>query len=182
MDTTVPSSKLVGYDLFYDGDIALDVPELERFLLSGKELNEHVFVKEVTPEINEFNSFLDDELGIKGSMRPLNTSWNLPQEYLEIDVEKLVKDRLIDTSDGMSDDEILSRLERVNMELAAFEQLRLTDFLKTLLFIINTLEKNGKVWGVGRGSSVSSYVLYLLGVHDIDSFRFNLSFSDFIKP
>lgn len=181
VDTLVPSCKLQDYELFYDGDIALDVPGLERFLLSGKELNDKVFVKEVTPEINEFNSFLDNELSTKTEMRDLDRSWRIPDEYLEIDVEKLVRDRLIEMSDGMTDNEIVERLNRINTEFTAFKQLDLIDFLKTLLFIINTLEQNNKVWGVGRGSSVSSYVLYLLGIHDIDSFRFKLNFNDFIK-
>jgi DNA polymerase III alpha subunit len=36
------------------------------------------------------------------------------------------------------------------------------------------------VWGIGRGSSVSSYVLYVLGVHDVDSYAYDLDIGDFL--
>jgi len=43
------------------------------------------------------------------------------------------------------------------------------------------LRKNNIVWGVGRGSSVASYVLFLLGVHKIDSMYYELSVDEFLK-
>ena len=43
------------------------------------------------------------------------------------------------------------------------------------------MRKNNIVWGVGRGSSVSSYVLFLMGVHKVDSMKYNLDIKDFLK-
>jgi DNA polymerase III alpha subunit len=43
------------------------------------------------------------------------------------------------------------------------------------------MRDNNIVWGVGRGSSVASYVLYLLGIHKIDSIKYNLSPDEFFK-
>jgi DNA polymerase III alpha subunit len=37
------------------------------------------------------------------------------------------------------------------------------------------------VWGVGRGSSVASYVLFLIGVHRIDSMKYNLDYKEFLR-
>jgi len=37
------------------------------------------------------------------------------------------------------------------------------------------------IWGVGRGSSVASYVLYLLDVHRIDSMFYDLDPSEFLR-
>jgi len=34
---------------------------------------------------------------------------------------------------------------------------------------------------VGRGSSVASYCLYLLGVHKINSLKFDLDIKEFLK-
>jgi len=34
---------------------------------------------------------------------------------------------------------------------------------------------------VGRGSSVSSYILYLIGIHRVDSLRYGFSISDYLK-
>ena len=65
------------------------------------------------------------------------------------------------------------------MEL--YQKLGLIDILRTLIFVINTLIENNIVWGVGRGSSVSSYVLYLIGVHDVDSFQYGLNIEEFLR-
>jgi len=43
------------------------------------------------------------------------------------------------------------------------------------------MRKNNLVWGVGRGSSVSSYLLYLIGVHKVDSYKYRLDIKEFLK-
>jgi DNA polymerase III alpha subunit len=48
-------------------------------------------------------------------------------------------------------------------------------------YIVDTLRKNQIVWGVGRGSSVASYALYLIGVHKIDSVKYDLPIGEFFK-
>jgi len=50
-----------------------------------------------------------------------------------------------------------------------------------LKYLVDTLRKNNVIWGVGRGSSVASYVLFLLGVHKIDSLYYNLDIEEFLK-
>jgi DNA polymerase III alpha subunit len=47
--------------------------------------------------------------------------------------------------------------------------------------MIDVFNKNNIVHGVGRGSSTSSYVLYLLGVHFIDSIKYDLDINEFLK-
>jgi DNA polymerase III alpha subunit len=37
------------------------------------------------------------------------------------------------------------------------------------------------LWGVGRGSSVASYCLYILGVHKVDSIKYELDIHEFLK-
>ena len=53
--------------------------------------------------------------------------------------------------------------------------------LQVLIYIIDTMRNNDIVWGVGRGSSVASYVLYILGVHKVDSLKYNLDIKEFLK-
>ena len=45
-----------------------------------------------------------------------------------------------------------------------------------MIFLVDTLRQNNVIWGVGRGSSVSSYVLYLIGINRINPMKFNLNF------
>jgi len=43
------------------------------------------------------------------------------------------------------------------------------------------MRENGIVWGVGRGASVASYVLYLIGVHRINSIQYGLDWREFLR-
>ena len=70
---------------------------------------------------------------------------------------------------------------RVEQELILYKKFGLLDVLKFLVYLISTMRENDIVWGVGRGSSVSSYVLYLLGVHKVDSIKYGLDVTDFLK-
>jgi DNA polymerase III alpha subunit len=62
-----------------------------------------------------------------------------------------------------------------------YKKHNMVDVLKAMKYIVDTLRANNLVWGVGRGSSVSSYCLYLIGIHKIDSIKYNLPISEFFK-
>lgn len=70
---------------------------------------------------------------------------------------------------------------RVSQELELFIQHNMMDLLFYLKYLVDTMRANNIVWGVGRGSSVASYVLYLIGVHRIDSIKYNLDIKEFLK-
>jgi len=71
--------------------------------------------------------------------------------------------------------------DRVSLELELFIQHGMLDLLYYLKYLVDTMRENRIVWGVGRGSSVASYVLFLLGVHKIDSIKYNLDIKEFLK-
>jgi DNA polymerase III alpha subunit len=71
--------------------------------------------------------------------------------------------------------------ERVNTELELFIQHGMFDLLYYLKYLVDTMRENNIVWGVGRGSSVASYVLYLIGVHKVDSIKYELDIHEFLK-
>jgi DNA polymerase III alpha subunit len=97
--------------------------------------------------------------------------WLMPDSYKNLDIAKWVLDRC-------SNDE---ELQRVGMELIEFQRRDMFDLLRYLKYLVDTMRKNQIVWGVGRGSSVSSFVLYLIGVHRINSLYYNLSIDEFLK-
>lgn len=97
--------------------------------------------------------------------------WFMPDNYKQLDiVEHLI---------GLCKTD--SELERTAQELVLYQERNLFDLLKFLKYLVDTLRQNNIVWGVGRGSSVSSYVLYLLGVHKIDSIKYDLDIKEFLK-
>lgn len=77
--------------------------------------------------------------------------------------------------------ETQEQTDRVSEELEAFIKHGMLDLLFVLKYIVDTLRQNNIVWGVGRGSSVASYVLYLIGVHKIDSIKYNLDWQEFLR-
>jgi len=71
--------------------------------------------------------------------------------------------------------------ERVVEELRLFAKHDMIPVLKTMKYVVDTLRANNIVWGVGRGSSVASYVLHIIGVHKIDSIKYNIPIEEFFK-
>lgn len=97
--------------------------------------------------------------------------FNIPQHYKNIDIEEHMLS-LVQTS---------QERERVEHELALFSARNLYPILQLLIYIVDTLRKHNIVWGVGRGSSVASYCLYLIGIHKINSIKYNLDIREFLK-
>lgn len=96
--------------------------------------------------------------------------WFMPKDYYPNLVEMLY---------GMCDTK--EQTDRVSEELTAFIEHGMMDLLFYLKYLVDTLRENNIVWGVGRGSSVASYVLYLIGVHKIDSIKYNLDWREFLR-
>jgi DNA polymerase III alpha subunit len=75
----------------------------------------------------------------------------------------------------------IEQKNRVTEELTAFAERDMMLLLKWLKYFVDTCEKERVVWGIGRGSSVASYVLFLIGVHNIDSIKYNLDWQEFLR-
>jgi DNA polymerase III alpha subunit len=74
-----------------------------------------------------------------------------------------------------------SELQRCGQELMLFQERDLFDLLRYLVYLVDIMQENQVIWGVGRGSSVASYVLYKLGVHRIDSLHYDLDPTEFLR-
>ena len=95
----------------------------------------------------------------------------MPQEYYNLDIAKYILDQC------NTDEE----LQRAGQELILFQERDMFILLKYLKYLVDTMRKNNIVWGVGRGSSVASFILFLLGIHRINSLYYDLSIDEFIK-
>lgn len=99
------------------------------------------------------------------------SQWNLPEQYVQLDLAAhLFPLCQNDTA-----------RKRVEIELNMFAERGMINVLRWLKYFVDTMRENNLVWGVGRGSSVSSYVLYLLGVHKVDSLLYDLPIEEFLK-
>lgn len=101
----------------------------------------------------------------------MQSDWFMPVEYANMDIAKWVLEQC------KSDAE----LQRAGYELLQFSERKMFPLLCYLKYFVDTMRKHKLVWGVGRGSSVSSFVLYLIGVHKINSLVYGLDVNEFLK-
>lgn len=99
------------------------------------------------------------------------SNWHMPQDYKELDIAAHVL--------GLCKSE--AELQRCGAELLLYQERGLFDLLRYLKYLVDVMQSNNIIWGVGRGSSVSSYILYKLGVHRIDSLYYNLDIEEFLR-
>lgn len=97
--------------------------------------------------------------------------WHMPEEYKNLDIAEHILS-LCDSD---------AKLQRCGQELLLFQERNLFDLLRYLKYLVDTMRSHNMIWGVGRGSSVASYVLYLLGVHRIDSIYYDLEPTEFLR-
>ena len=97
-------------------------------------------------------------------------NWFMPNEYKNMDIESFLVDQCPKEN-----------YDRLVLELKEYQRRDLISLLRQMKYIVDTLRDNNIIWGVGRGSSVASYVLFLLGVHKIDSVKYNLPIEEFFK-
>jgi len=97
--------------------------------------------------------------------------WFMPDQYLNMDIAEHVLG-LCQTN---------AELQRCGQELLLFQERDLFNLLRYLVYLVDIMREHKLIWGVGRGSSVASYVLYKLGVHKIDSLHYDLDPEEFLR-
>lgn len=137
-------------------------------------------VVEDSEEINELNQFLDNPVVINTTLPNYNNrndydfenqkEWFIPENYKNFDIEEFLVNQCP-----------TENYERLIAELREFRSKNMINLLRWLKYFVDTCRTNNIVWGVGRGSSVSSYVLFLIGVHKIDSVKYNLDYKEFLR-
>ena len=101
----------------------------------------------------------------------LQSNWHMPDEYKNLDIAQWVLEQCQTDSER----------QRVGQELLMYLDRNLFPLLQYMKYLVDTMRKHNIVWGGGRGSSVSSYVLYLIGIHKIDSMYFDLDINEFLR-
>lgn len=101
----------------------------------------------------------------------MQNNWQMPDEYKQLDIAKYL------LSLCNSEEE----LQRIGHELLLYQNHGLLDLLRYLKYLVDIITANNIVMGVGRGSSVSSFALYKLGVHQINSLMYDLPVEEFLR-
>ena len=166
--------------LWQDGSISVPSDIITKYIHiaeSGK-----LFTDDITPDIAEYNLMTTHPIKVKKGLDKISPDWILPPEITSIDIYEYLTDKLIDefAASEFTDDEMRIRMQRLEAEYDALMDAGLSDLIYAIIYVINRFDANNTVWGVGRGSSTSSYLLYILGIHDIDSVEYDLDFTEFL--
>lgn len=166
------------------GAVFLDPEELFEAVYSGKIKNfENIYIDQKI--VDKFNQAVDEN---KDSFLPLRHYQEPIKSVIEFDKDNqtnwfmpkdAVSENLVEMLYSMC--ETKEQQDRVSQELELFIQHDMYDLLFYLKYLVDTMRQNKIVWGVGRGSSVASYVLFLIGIHKIDSIKYNLDIKEFLK-
>ena len=98
-------------------------------------------------------------------------NWFMPQKYYELNVLEWLLNKCQNNTEK----------KRVEQEYVLFEKKKFIKVLQFLIYFIDTLRANNIVWGVGRGSSVASFCLFLIGVHKINPLQYDLNITEFLR-
>ena len=169
--------------------------DLIDMIYSGQSDKIHVVLCNPNDEIEKFNSAMEAQ-GLSPLQKyiPLDvdqktfdgvcqSEWFMPDEYKNLDITVYLFAKLAENLQVEPNDELRHTKEwkRVTEEWKAFLDRGMTDLLRYMVYLVDFMRENNIVWGVGRGSSVASYVLYLIGVHRIDSIKYNLDWREFLR-
>jgi len=116
-------------------------------------------------------TYIDNGLTIEQFDNLNQNVWHMPKEYMEMDIAQYILDKC----------KTETELQRAGKELLMFQDRNMFTLLKYLKYLVDTMRENNIVWGVGRGSSVASFVLYLLEIHRINSLYYDLEIEEFLK-
>ena len=167
------------------GQVTITTDEAFQSLYAGK-INtlESVFVNSDT-EISKYNSarlinadriaelqtLIEPVISLKEFDQLNQNNWFMPDEYKEFEIADFLLNQC----------QTKEQKDRVIEELTLYFQYNMIDVLRYCKYLVDTMRTNNILWGVGRGSSVASYVLYLIGIHKIDSIKFDLDINEFLK-
>lgn len=166
------------------GEVVLTADEVFKSIYSGKITDLKSVILDDIDELIKFNTAVKTNFDSISELTPLaehtetveefdqknQQQWFMPDEYKNMDIEGY----LVHVCPKQN-------YERLIEELELFRQHNMLDVLRYLKYFVDTMRANSIVWGVGRGSSVASYALYLLGVHKVDSIKYKLDIKEFLK-
>jgi DNA polymerase III alpha subunit len=98
-------------------------------------------------------------------------NWHMPDKYKTLDIAKYILS-LCTTQE---------ELQRCGDELMLYQSMGLFDLLCYLKYLVDTMEASNIIWGVGRGSSVASFVLFKLRIHKVNSMFYKLNVTEFLR-
>lgn len=162
-----------------DGTVVCLETAIAELIYQNKNLQNIVAEQSETVELhNKADKILDTHFGhIETFDQPIYDNiewmnyWFTPEQYKNIDITALCLEKCKTQNEAA----------RVLKELDLFSKKGMIPVLKQLVYMVDYWRSKNILWGVGRGSSVSSFVLYLIGINRINPMEWGLEIEDFLK-
>ena len=169
--------------------------DLVDMIYNGNADKVHVVLCDPSDDIDKFNTAMEEQ-GFPPLQKyiPLDVDqktfdgvcqgeWFMPDEYKSLAIEEWLFAKVMEQLQHASTDFVYNSPQwiRVEQELEAYKERGMYDLLRYMVYLVDFMRENDIVWGVGRGSSVASYVLYLIGVHKINSIQYDLDWQEFLR-
>jgi DNA polymerase III alpha subunit len=141
---------------------------IKRALVENDIKFDEVLQLENSPELIQYSKL---DMTVEQFDNQMQSNWLMPEQYKTMDIAQYV----LNQCHGEAE------LQRAGKELLLFQERDMFVLLRYLKYLVDTMRENNILWGVGRGSSVASFVLFLLGIHRINSLYYDLSIDEFLK-
>ncbi len=143
--------------------------DISKLITDSKQYNNAL--QELGLNFPKFNVLPEHKLSVSDYDKKNYMTWHMPKAYEDINLKTYLLEKCNTAVEK----------KRVSDELVLFEQKGFLKVLQFLIYFVDTLRQNNVVWGVGRGSSVSSFCLFLIGVHKINPLLYNLDYAEFLR-
>jgi len=165
------------------GELIFGESDICDLLMSGREpatingmlVDESVNIERAIDFVDRYPELIkyvgDPSVSISVFDQRAQAQWHMPEEYKTLDIAAHIL--------SLCNNE--AELQRCGHELLLYQERDLFNLLRYLKYLVDLMTENRVIWGVGRGSSVASYVLYKLRVHRIDSMFYNLDAGEFLR-
>jgi DNA polymerase III alpha subunit len=179
------STDLDERTLRFDGVSILEPELIARALVRGVPPS-MLRVRAPSPEIESFNAQVAEQDRIRLDVPEpvsLDMAWRLPEEYRTLNLENRIVSTFLKRQDELLRKYGVEKYDEAVMRIAAeveqIEKRGMTEFMRTIIYVLDTFREKGIIWGVGRGSSCACYILYVLGLHSVDCVLHEIPLEEF---
>lgn len=174
-------TALLDRRLRYDGVSIIPPERVARLLLSGTAPSQ-LRLTHHDADTLLFNEQVEDELRVE-TAEPvkLGFDWRLPASYQQLDIEEhfisLGAEKILNSS--YTEQQQLVAMNRISEELAEVQRRGMVELIRTVIYVLDVFREKKVIWGVGRGSSCASYLLFLAGLHAVDCVKYDVPLTEF---
>ena len=162
----------------YDGVYQVPAELIPEFLMLDIPVS-RLTVYDKNDDIETFNKLSDEQIKLASDDLPkLNLDWIIPEPFSSLELHSFLIDKFLERQNEFENylDVAAVRLQK---ELEEIEKRNLTNLFRTIIYVVDTFSKKEIPWGVGRGSSCASFILYLIGLNLVNPLEYDIPLEEF---